>query len=106
MTQSVEALRVQLTGNTVCDDRNNVGNVWKNGFVKGLVVFPDSHNARCYINGVMYVAVYASYIPSSEQQQQQWEGATEFTCEECGLGFKNSQGLGSHRVMAHGKKAK
>jgi len=105
MTQSVEALRVQLTGNTVCDERGNIGDVWDATKVKGLVVFPDTRNARCFIRGTMQVSTYRGYTPVADSQQQ-WEGATDFACEECGMTFQNSQGLGSHRVKAHGKKAK
>jgi hypothetical protein len=105
MNQYVDAIRVSLTSSVVCDERNNIGNVWKAGAVKSLVVFPDSHNARCVIGGVTLVAVYSSYVPVASSQQQ-WEGATEFVCEDCGRTFANAQGLGAHRVTQHGKKSK
>jgi len=100
----VVAKRVRLaTSKETIDERGNIGDEWVAGFVKELVVFPNSHNARCRIRGSVRVALYVSYEPD-DTSQSAWEQASEFKCEHCGQFFASSQGLGNHIATKHGKK--
>lgn len=101
--KSVCATTVRLTTNVVVDASGTFGNVWDARRVQDLVVFPDSHNARCRIGGRVKVAVYASYDPN-EESQSAWEDLTDYKCPVCGQNFASSQGRANHMLQKHGKK--
>lgn len=99
----VAASRVRLTDDHPCDKSGNLGRYWEAGKVDDLVVFPDTHQARARVGGIVLVAVYSGYMPVPASQAR-WEQVRDLTCEECGLTFQTSQGLGNHRATQHQKK--
>lgn len=100
---AVSAHRVKLADSHPCDAHGNLGHVWEIGKVDDLVVFPDSHNARARVGGTVIVAVYTGYTPAPSSQAR-WEQIKDLVCEECGLTFMTSQGLGNHRATQHQRK--
>ena len=99
----VNAIRVRLLGFHPCDKNGNIGDVWEATKVGDLVVFPDSHQARARVGGIVMVAVYTGYIPEPTSQAR-WEQTRDLVCEECGQTFQTSQGLGNHRATQHVRK--
>lgn len=99
----VFASMVRLASNVPVDVSGQLGNVWSSTRVQELVVFPDSHNARCRIGGKMRVAIYASYEPD-EESQNSWERSTDYQCPICGQNFASSQGRANHMLQKHQKK--